>query len=532
MIRLVVFSFIFVLAGCSSTNDKRTPDPVTAEQGAKRASAEATALLDESDSQRHRKAFREVNRYWLGSPNEIRIKDPLPESLKSQISYSTYSPMSIQEIARLITEISGIRSRIAEDVIRPLPNSAASLIPDVQGAGASGMGSRWSDEVELMGTGRERITFNVDGTVEDLLNLVSSRLNISWRVDDGVLIFHRYVTRSFQLNIIDERLSSTSASGEGQEDEQSGSENVNSEITKNVYADVMDLMAGLMSDSGVMTRSPSTSGFTVTDTSDVVDAIEREVERTNEDLTRQVALNVRIYSINDVDSEEFEFSLDLLYTGMDASAAIQKISDPIGDISGINFNGAYLMSDWAGSQINYDNVALRENVSIVTRSTNITTNNRTVPIESVRITNFISGVTTSRSDLSSGVDTEIEQDVVTTGLNMQLTPKILSDDRVLIHYSVNIKDLISLFEKQINDASVQQPDITRRKIINQAIMRSGSTLVLTGLHVSNNEYKDSGSFWPWFKLFGGSQRDDANTEMAVIMITPVLLGNSVGEPRT
>lgn len=525
------FPFIAALAatflvGCSSlgVDDSRQQ---SAQDNAKRSAVEAEVAIDNAGAHRHREAFREVDRYWLGSPSEVELSDPVPEELERSLTYSSFSPMSIQEIAKLVTEVTGLQTRVAEDVIRPLPSGSA---PQLDQNGAPIMASRWSEDVELMGTGRERITFDVDGTVEDLLNLVSSRFNIAWRVDDGVVIFHRYVTKSFALNIIDERLETTTESGESSQ-ETGGTESVNSEIAKNVYSDVMDLMAGLMSDAGVITRSPSTSSFTVTDTKDVIDAISREVERVNEDLTRQVALNVRIYSISDVDNEEFEFSLDLLYTGMESSAQIQKISDPIGDIAGINFNGAYLMGNWAGSNINYDNVALKENVAIVTRATNITTNNRTVPLETARITNYISSVTTSRSDLSGGVDTEIEQDKVVTGLNMQVTPKILADDRILVHYSINITDLVSLFERQINEASVQQPDITRRKIINQAIMRSGSTLVLTGLHVKNDEYKDSGSFWPGFKLFGGSRRDNANREMAVIMITPVLLGNSVGEPR-
>jgi len=516
-----------VMSGCAVIGE--FPEKTSAADGAGRAIAEAEVAIDQSEVHRHRKAFREVDSYWMGSPNEVYLKDPLPEQLTRNLTYSTYRPVNVQEIAKLVTEITGLQARVAEDVIGELPSSARQATQNQQGFPV--MGSGFSEDVELMGTGRERITFDVDGTVSDLLNLVASRLNISWRVDDGVVIFHRYVTRSFQLNIINERLQSASASGETSGDV-GGSETVNSEIFRNVYEDTMSLMAGLMSDAGVMTRSPSTSSFAVTDTKDVVDSITREVERLNEDLTRQVALNVRIYSISDVDNEEFEFSLDLLFTGMETRNQIQKLSDPIGDVSGINFNGAYLLGDWAGSNVNYDNVALRENVSIVTRSTNITTNNRTVPIETARITNYISGVTTSRSDLSGGVDTEIEQDEVVTGLNMQVTPKILRDDRILVHYSINITDLVSLFERQINDASVQQPDITRRKVINQAIMRSGSTLVLTGLHVKSDEYKDSGAFWPDFKLFGGSSRDNANREMAVIMITPVLLGNSVGEPRS
>jgi type IVB pilus formation R64 PilN family outer membrane protein len=524
MIRLTALLFSILFVGCASN----APQKPSAEDGAERATNEAITAMDKAEDVRHRDVFREIDRYWLGSPQGIRIKEPLPESINNTLAYSTYTPMSIQEIARLVTEVTGMKTRIAEDVIRPLPGGlpGASLMQ----AGGT-VGSRWSDDIELMGTGRERITFSTDGTVEDLLNLVSSRLNISWRVEDETLIFHRYLTRIYQLNIIDEVLASSSKSGEGDEDT-GGSENVNSEISRDVYTDVMGLMAGLMSSAGIITRSPSTSSFTVTDTKDVIDAVTREVDRINEDLTRQVAVNVRIYSVSDIDSEEFEFSLDLLYTGMESSGAVQKISDPIGDISGINFNGAYLLGNWAGSNVNYDNVALRENVAIITRSTNITTNNRTVPIESARITNYISSVTTSRSDLSGGVDTEIEQDTVVTGLNMQITPKILSDDRVLIHYSINIKDLISNFEKQINDAFVQQPNITRRKVINQAIMRSGSTLVLTGLHIQTDAFKDSGVGKPWFKLFGGSQRDNATREMAVIMITPVLLGNSVGEPRS
>ena len=523
---ILILCSILVISGCSMFGT--FPEKDSAKDNAVLAGDEAQAAIDGAELHRHRDAFREVDRYWLGAPKEVYLKEPLPKELKRSLSYSTFNPMNIQEISRLVTEVTGLRTRVAEDVVGDLPSR--NQVPQ-DGQGLPVMGSQYSEDIELMGTGREKITFDVDGTVEDLLNLVSSRMNISWRMDEGVIIFHRFSTRTFQLNIINELMETNSNSGE-QSDGVGGSEAVSSEILRSIYEDVMSGITGLMSDSGVMTRSASTSSFTVTDTQDRIDSIAREVERVNEDLTRQVALNVRIYSISDVDNEEFEFSLDLLYSGMDAQGQIQKISDPVGAVSGINFNGAYLMGDWAGSTVNYDNVALRENVSIVTRSTNITTNNRTIPIESARITNYISSVTTSRSDLSGGVDTEIEQDVVTTGLSMQVTPKVLHDDRILVHYSINITDLVSLFEREINDASVQQPDITRRKVINQAIMRSGSTLVLTGLHIKNNEYKDSGAFWPGFKLFGGSQRDNADREMAVIMITPILLGNSVGEPRT
>lgn len=493
------------------------------------------AVLDEIDKINNYSevdVFVEKEGYWLGDSQPIDIPVELPAVLFEEIDIKSDSPASIQAIASTITERSGIRTRIAGDVILELPGSQNQATTDITGNPVAGA-SKWEADVELMGTGREKIPYNHQGSIKDFLDFVAARYNIMWAYENNTIVLSRYVTRHFKLDIMSSEQSVQSESG-GTNSENANSQKLSTNLTRNIFNDVSDVIKGMLTEKGIVSFSPSTGSIVVTDTATAAKRIEQFVDEVNHTANRQVAISFKVYTVNMEDRDEFNFSWDMIYTADSGSKEItlKPLGNPLGGANdGFGVGGAWLSGPFAGSTVTGETLSLKDNVSISNESTILTLNNRTKSVEATRTTTYLRSVKTTRAESGDSLDAELEPADITFGLNFIVTPRILDDDRIVIEYTLDIKDELGIFEKTVGDVSIEQPEFARRKFMDDIIMRSGESLVLTGLDLQTNEWKDSGIGESWFKLFGGGRKDVAKREVSVIVVTPVLVGQSLGGRR-
>jgi len=122
---------------------------------------------------------------------------------------------------------------------------------------------------------------------------------------------------------------------------------------------------------------------------------------------------------------------------------------------------------------------------------------------------------------TGSTEVSITPGTVHEGFSVQTTPRILSDGRILLEYSLSFIALDELVTfGSASTGEIQEPTTTSRIFVQQAILRSGSTLVLAGFSDATLSDNDQGVGNPFNILFGGSIVDGTTHTMLFIMITP------------
>ena len=155
-------------------------------------------------------------------------------------------------------------------------------------------------------------------------------------------------------------------------------------------------------------------------------------------------------------------------------------------------------------------------------------------------------VTTTGSGSDATTETEIDTDTLNYGFTMEILPRILDHGRLIMLFSLNLTDLISLetfstgtsqnngqegeqpSEDDTNDnesetSTVQLPTMQMRGFIQEIAMRSGSTLILTGFEKVQNTTNSAGIGQPRLTILGGQAYDSKNRDVLVVLITPEVL---------
>ena len=166
------------------------------------------------------------------------------------------------------------------------------------------------------------------------------------------------------------------------------------------------------------------------------------------------------------------------------------------------------------------------NVTTVARAPITTLNNRAASRKITTDQAYVASITSNVSGTSGTTSTSITPAVVSDGLTLQVLPRILDDGRILMQYSLKISALqsISQFKTASDDSTtpntVQTPQVSNKAFLQQAVMQSGSTLVLAGFDQDRQtgDTAGIGSAYNW--LLGGGIRNSHERQMLVIAITP------------
>jgi type IVB pilus formation R64 PilN family outer membrane protein len=153
-----------------------------------------------------------------------------------------------------------------------------------------------------------------------------------------------------------------------------------------------------------------------------------------------------------------------------------------------------------------------------------TLNNKPVSRRVGRDRSYVASVqnTTSTGNTGDSVSSTITPGTIREGFNLQLTPRLLQDGRILMQYSLSITDLVDLrsFGDIDSGSGVQLPETASRVFVQQSLLKSGSTLVLAGVDDEQTAQNASGVGSPFNFLLGGGSSNVTQHSMMFIAITP------------
>jgi len=382
--------------------------------------------------------------------------------------------------------------------------------------------------------------FYYDGNLAGLLDAVAVKFGISWRWNNKYVEFYRYETRRLFLDPIDGSSSSSSnlslsastssSSGSGGTSGSTG-QSISSSTKQDVWNDVEKAIKELLSDGGTFTAVPSAGIITVRDTPRNLDIIETHVKELNKIFSRQVVLNVEVYSVERRDSDQTAIDWSTFWSrassnfGFALTSGLTNTASPGGGTFGPTLTADFTdpTSPFTGTSAVFSALSTLGKTTLLTSGEAITTNGQSVPFNISREKAYLKQYSTNITGGDTGtVSTTLTPDTISEGFSMSFLPKILEDNTVKLRYSVDLASIegIETFETPDGLAAIQLPQRSVRNFMQNVDIRSGETLVLTGFQQLSASQSSSGplSGNAWF--LGGSKGADLSTVTVVITVTP------------
>lgn len=470
---------------------------------------------------------------WLAG-RVIPIAEPEPEVLAAPVKLASAAPMSLRHIVTRMTQVTGTPVVLTPDVFAP---------PDCSGgdgcAGASGLDAS-----------RDRIEINYSGPLRGLLDEVTTRYGLAWRHEDGRVLVSRLVTRVFELHVLPGRTEvEASVGGKAKASEKAvgaitvgsalggaaptsgggssggGSSDVSQGMTRSMslshWDSVMEMVQSMLSPVGRVAGSASSGVLTVTDTPESVSRVARYVEAENARATRQVALYVRVLSLDREDSSSFGLNLEGLLNTSGVSASLLTPDLVTGAAGTLSLN--LLRSSLADSRAVLDAIANRVRGSSVTSASVVTLNGHPAPIQVTRTEGFLRQVSTTVVP-DGGATTSLVPGQVTTGFLMTVTPRVIGENRIVLSYMVDLSSLIGFVTEASGGQSIRVPNLDERSFSQSVAVRSGDVLVISGFEREAGRIERGGMGSADNALLGGRNAERSEGRLLVLM-TPVLVGD-------
>lgn len=423
--------------------------------------------------------------------------------------------MSLTEIASRLSEVTGIAHitalgptgvrvsnaqllRTAGDIESETDQSATLRPASTIAAGAPAISA-----VQGM-----TIRPNLRGPLGQVLDEIAAAFEIEWFYVDGRVLFQDYVTEQYQVSALATTNSATMSVG-------SGSMSSQTAIESDVWGETREALQGIVSPGASLSVSPSTGIITATATINDQKRIADFIETLNESIGQQIAFDVYVLTVSLSDTRSTGVDLQAAFNG--TSAQVGWTGQPGMPGNSVGSANIGLISGHFSIEALVSSLSRQGEVSVATRAGTTTSNNRMAPIEVVDNFSYLASVSIDRD--SSGndrVNREAAQE--TTGFQLQLLPRIMSNREIMLQYSVELSELNELRTFGDGNEAIQLPDISTTSFEQQAIVGNGQTIVMAGFERTRSTYSQSRSG----SLLGVGGGNEASKERVatVIMITP------------
>lgn len=375
------------------------------------------------------------------------------------------------------------------------------------------------------------------GELGGLLDNVTTRLGLSWRYEQGRIAIFYLDTRTFPVMFMDSKASFGSktvsgttssmgatgdSSGGGLSGDSNTSQATEMEIKSSLYEDVTNTIKSMLTPS-IGRMNLSAGVLTVTDTPRVLEQIGRYLDDRNNELNRQVVLNVQVYSVEKRTQDQYGIDWNAVFnSGSIGLSLTNAFSGAASDA--LNGGVSILDGKGAGTKAFIKALSEQANVSVMTEASSMTTNLSAVPIQVALQQDYASNVTTENT-ANVGSSSSITKSTITTGFNMTVLPFLMpKSPKMQLQFAINMSDDPTMRTFTSEKTSVELMKTRLKTFTQRVIIQSGQTLVLSGYQSLNNTANRQGVGSFRFFGLGGGANGENNKTMLVILITPVILG--------
>jgi len=480
-----------------------------------------------------------------GRPANIRVRDglylghdgfrtgrgdPLPRKFQTPdaISLTNGGETNIVEVAGLIKRFTGIQVETRD--LNSIPPEIARSTGDA--------GSAAARTVTPMVPHPLSVTFPLryTGSLSGLLDYVASQAGVDWEYRGGKIRFLGAQTVTYTIWALPSSSQSETTIGgnSGSSDVFGGSSpaTTTSKFETDYWSDVDATLASIVPETGAAFQVNRSSGtIIVTALQNVHERVMEFVERENARLSRQVAIKVDILSYardnSDTRSTSFDLALQRAAAGLNLNlaSAANEISGGMGISTTVLEKSSGALADLTGSTAIINALAEQGKVSLLNSTSVIAMNNTATPVSMLNERAYLANITRTTDPDTGETTYSTDTGIVNDGLNMVVTPRILSSGDVSISYSMNLSELKQLEEFATDDGSVvlQLPEVNNRNFMQSMTIESGETMVIASYDRSYSKRGAKGPFNARLWGLGGSDSFRAQDSRIIVLMTPVVI---------
>ncbi|MES9899393.1 MAG: hypothetical protein ABW148_10255 [Sedimenticola sp.] len=499
---LITFFLLTLLSGCTNTN--HIQDKVDNTQKNISRLQKIQAEMIEPKFIHHR------DYVYLGKGESIPLsKRKVLPSLFRRKKGLLIPPSSLKGIAAEITREFGVLTRITPKL------------------GMSSSSGGTSDLENIL------IPIRHFGTLERLLDVVSSQFNIDWKYDKGIIDFYRYETRKFVIAEFQGKRSGKISMSNSVEDTTGSLGGSTQETSRSLSVDpwgeINSTIKGMLSENGSVTTAESAGLLIVTDLPHILDDIQNTVDSYNQVQLSQISIELNIYTVSVTDNKSNSFDLNLLFKEV-ASKLELKLNSSV--INGMNspltaaiFEPTQNASTgfMEGSKVMLGILDSYGRATLAASGSGISLNNREMPIQVTSRDGYL-----AKREIEIDENTEkvtIEAGFITSGLSLIATPHIINNDLIMLDYSIDLSFLRDLkvlrIGNNMDSGYIQVPDTRTRRFMQSVAIRSGSMIVLGGIDRIDNKINDE------TKLTGKSEAALSSREIVLVTLRATNISGSV-----
>ena len=494
--------------------------------------------------------LRRIDEVWVGdrsvTPATVGV-EVMPDSIaQRQVSFRRQYPVTLQLVAEWISTHARVPVTVTADAASHAGETVVDPVAQLVGREGTSRQNRAAaapaagSAAAAPGDGAFYIQY--DGSLRGLLDEVAARTGNSWAWRNGRAVLMHVDTRSFQIHAIPGRSTveatvsnMTSAGGQSaggdassrmtQTSNESGqTTSVRTEIE--TFDTIAKSIEAMLSPKGKVFAAPATGTVSVTDVPAVLDRVGAFVRDLNQQMTRQVVVDVRVYAVDMEQNESYGIDWRLVWENV--SSKYRLVTDlsagPVDpDASSLNLSVIDNGSQFGGSQALLRALSAQGNVSIKSSAAVVTLSNQPAPVQIAEETTYLAESTTQLV-ANAGAAVSLTQGKVVTGFSMNVLPVVLDSNDVLLQLQMNLSTLRGLREIASGDQRIEAPQIDARQFLQRVKLQSGSTLVLSGFEQDRINTDAKGIGKPTFTLAGGSRNGSRKNTVLVVTLTPKVLG--------
>jgi type IVB pilus formation R64 PilN family outer membrane protein len=389
------------------------------------------------------------------------------------------------------------------------------------------------------------ITLNYSGDVDGALQNVAMQLDLSERRTGNQVEFFYTETKLFRINLQNSSTTITtdiqtgiqSSSGQGgagqsASNTQSGTRQGTEIRSETDPAKDFASMVGKIVPSSAYTYSVATGQLVVTSTPDKLAAVQQLVNQFNDIVTKQVKVKLVVGMLTLTKDDSIGLDAGIKFAGKHGIGLGLANSFPVtsgasaGNVSILDTASGKL-AQFAGTTLTLNALRQIGSVQVVQEQVLYTLNLHPAPYQDGQQTTYLaeSGATVTSGGQATGfAQSSLVPGVVSTGFNVVSRPFVFDDGKTMsLDFKMNLSALDELTPIIGQDgAMIQGPKISNNLIDQTVRIRSGQTMLITGIRNHNSKANKSGTVNASFWGLGGGLNNDDSRKVGFVIVTPVV----------
>jgi type IVB pilus formation R64 PilN family outer membrane protein len=457
--------------------------------------------------------------------------DPLPRRFETSngITLKFGDDIRLPEFVSILQDATGMRVDIRDLYAAPLSGSA-----DEEGGAEAGAdstedagGGGGATAVTIGGSSHAtEVPFRVDhkGSLSSLLDKVANQIGADWEYSGGRIKFLGPQTMTYTIWALSGDVTSSASLGGGNATTFGASAPATTNVNRtfDYWGSVEAGIAAVVPADGAryaINRSAGT--VTVTGFQAVHERVAGFVAQENQRMSRQVAVKVDVLAFTTNSSDERSTSLNLALSSISAGLNMNLIT-PANSIDQSTGLGLQILDGDLANSTGIINALAREGrVSVLKSTSVIAGNNNPTPVTITTEKAYLSGITVETTD--EGTSTSFETGIINTGMNLVITPRIMSAGDVMLTYNMQISELKGIEQFEAEGTQVQLPEMETRNFMQTMNIGSGDSIVVAAFDGSRTARNAAAPFMPQFWGLGGQDGYTSENTKIVVLMTPVVI---------